>query len=135
MDDDKKRINARISILAHYDNMVNVRVYDKKSGIIFLEIVMTHEQFINAAMNRLSNCEVKEAYISGLDKIGKTQEYTNFEFEISRYGDEDIARKTVTEKVPDGWIPDMSFNSQDSFFTKDGKPHARTIIRSWVDKT
>jgi len=33
-----------------------------------------------------------------------------------------------------GWIPDLDFNSQDSFFTNNGEAYARTYIRRWVIK-
>jgi len=131
----EKHINAQITILASYDGTVEIVVYDKDSRINFLDITMTHEQFINATMNRLGNSNVVGATLCDIDKVGKTMEIGTFEFEVgdkNTYREKEIARKLATQKCPDGWIPDLDFNSQNSFFNKDDKLWARTTIRRWA---
>lgn len=45
------------------------------------------------------------------------------------------AAADIADRVcPDGWIADHYFNSQNSFYYKDGQTWARTTIRRWVDK-
>lgn len=148
IDSVSKQIDARISINAGrtstrsnsmFDDDVEIDVYDTTSGVNFLEIHMSREQFINAVMNRLGHTELKQAIVTDLHKVGKTREGKVFEFEIpeeNRYGKEkEFAVKMVKELCPDGWIPEVGFSSQDSFFYgKDGKRYARTKIMRWVDK-
>lgn len=129
-------INAQITILANYDNVVKITVYDKDSGIDFLDIKMTHEQFVNATMNRLGNCNVIRATISDVDKLGKHMEIGTLEFEITgatgARSDIELARKLAKTKCDAGWVPDLDFVSSNSFFRKEGKQWARTTIRRWM---
>lgn len=131
------KIDAQITILSSYDDSIKIKVYDKTSGTTFLDLTLTREQFINATMNRLGNTEVESAHLCNLDKVGKTMEMETLEFEMpdgSEFRDKEVAASLVHEKCPDGWIPDTSFSSQNSFFTKmksNGR-YARTTIRRWV---
>jgi hypothetical protein len=140
MDRTKKEFTAQISIIATYDDVIRIEVYDKNAVITFLEMEMTREQFINAVMNRLGNTDVEHAWIRRPDLIGKFRETKPMEFPIPentpRYGDgaNEIACKTVTNLCPDGWEPQMYFGSKGSFFERDGKPWARTTICRWNDE-
>ena len=131
-------INAQISIIARYENEVVIKIYDRSSSTTFVELTLTHEQFVNAAMNRLSNCDVKKAIVMSLDRVGKTMEHKPFEFPLpEKTEDWDIDRKIAARKIlpsvtPEGWIAEDEFSSQNSFFEKDGKKYARTIIRRYV---
>lgn len=142
-----KQINARISInagktssgsMSMYDDDIEINIYDNDSGVNFVEIHMTREQFINAVMNRLGHTETKCTIVTDLDRVGKVREEKVFEFEMP---DKDefksnaikIAIKIAKETCPDGWVPELSFSSQDSFFYgKGGKRYARTTIMRWV---
>lgn len=126
------KIDAQITISATYDDLIKVSVYDKNASATFIEMELTREQFINATMNRLAYTEVKNAYVTDLDKIGKRLEHKPFEFRISKYGDKGRARERVKKCCPPGYTPDLEFSSQNSFFDKDGVPYARTTIRRWV---
>jgi len=102
---DEKEIDAQITVLASYDDLIKIEVFDKDSSSIFLKLEMTREQFINATMNRLGNTDVKYASIRNIEILGKTMEMKSFEFELpegSSYKDEKIALKLVKEKCPDG---------------------------------
>lgn len=131
------KVDAQITILSSYDDSIKLKVYDKTSGVTFLDMTLTREQFINATMNRLGNTDVKSTYLCHLDKVGKTMEMQTLEFEMpdgSEFRDKEVAAKIVHEKCPDGWTPDTGFSSQNSFFTKmksNGR-YARTTIRRWV---
>lgn len=128
------KIDARISVIGSYDDEITISVYDKSSGSNFLELKLTREQFINAVLNRLSHTPVKEA-IARLDYVGKKQEIESFEFELPdgcRYGDAESAQSIIKNVCPDGWKPDLSFSSQDSFSIRGDKLYAKTSIRRWV---
>lgn len=127
-----KKIKAQITIRASYDDSINIAVEDKASGIQFLDLTMTREQWINATMNQLGCTEVAVAEVRGLGDVGKTMEMKSFEFEILKPGDDKLAMAFVHMHCPEGWVPDMSFSSQDSFFDKEGKHYARITIRRWV---
>ncbi|MFA5745632.1 MAG: hypothetical protein WCX79_00245 [Candidatus Paceibacterota bacterium] len=133
-----KSIEAQISIIAGYDDVINITVEDKSSSTKFLQMTMTREQFVNATMNRLCNTEVQTAKVQNLDRVGKKMELRPFTFElpvgVHTYdsGLEQLAGKMVRNICPDGWIPDTHFGSRGSFYTEDGKVMARTTLRKWV---
>ena len=133
------KINARITILATYNDLITITIGDKDAGITFLDLELTREQFINATMNRLGCTEVKNAEVRGLEHVGKIQEFKEFSFVIPNHGsrsdNEQNARRMVIKLCPIGWTPDLEFSSSDSFYEKDGKEYARTLIRRWVDKS
>lgn len=140
-----KQIDAQITIsagktsnssISMYDDDIEINVYDKSSGVNFLELHMTREQFINVVMNRLAHTEIKHAIVRDLHKVGKTCEAKIFEFELPKeceFKDKEFAVKIAKETCPKGWIPVLHFSSQDSFFTgEDDKRYARTRILRWV---
>lgn len=139
----KMNINAYIDILARYsqnpdddDGKIVIIVHDDASSTPFLELTMTFEQFVNAAMNRMGYTQVASATLHNIERVGKKLETRNFEFELPDHRFDkrvEIARETVKKVIPDGWTPDMGFSSQGSFFTRDEKPYARTTIRRWVE--
>ena len=133
-------INARISILSSYEDSINIVVEDKDAGVRFLVMSLTREEFVNAAMNRRACVNVSKTEVFALDKIGKKEEYKEFEFEIPTTtsldkNQKEIAIEIVKKMCPEGWVPDTHFGSQNSFFKKNGKPYVRTMIRRWVDKS
>lgn len=129
------KIDAQIDIRATYDDAIIIEVRDKVSNIIFLSMIMTREQFINAAMNKLGCTDVKEAEVSDLDRVGKQMHLGTLTFEIPDWGYRDNLPETIKlayKNCPDGWTPDTSFSSQGSFYQgDDGKRYARTTIRRW----
>lgn len=130
------KINAEISIIASYDDSINIIISDKDVGTRFVDLTLTREQFINATMNRLMSVGCNKAEVFNLDKVGKKQEYRKFEFPLPYQGshnlDKIVAAKTVGSRCPSGWTPDTYFDSQDSFFEKDGVHYVRTMICRWV---
>lgn len=129
-------IEANITITATYDDAINITVQDKASATRFLEMTMTREQWVNASMNRLGCTNVEKVKVHNLDRVGKTMEMNDLTFEMpDKFPDchnDKIAQERAKQACPTGWTTDLSFSSQGSFFTKDGKSFARTTIRRWV---
>ena len=133
----RKKINAQITITASYNDSISITISDKDSSTAFLQIVLTREQFINAAMNRLAQTEVGSAFIENIERVGKHLELDTLVVEIPKYGDSVSACKIAQEQCPYGWVPDLYFQSQNSFFSEGDdkeKYFARTTIRRWVEK-
>ena len=124
--------DGRISILADKGG-VKIELYDLTAGRTFAVISLTPEQFTQA-LSRLMYTECEIA-LHNLDIVGKTMKMDRLTFELPTGTDyknrTDIAVKLAIEKCPEGWEPDLYFNSQESFFTKDDKNYARTVIRKW----
>ncbi len=128
--------DGRITILVG-NKEVKIEIMDLDASICFVKVVMTSEQF-TTALSRLANtqCDVE---VKDLDKVGKKMIHKQFEFELSfassgYHERKYLANSVVLKKCPKGWIPDLSFSSQGSFFTQVGKEFARTTIRKWVKK-
>jgi len=122
---------ASITILCNQDE-VKIEIRDEMACTRFVNVKMKPEQFV-AALSRLSNvpCEVE---VVRLERVGTVHENKTFEFELpegSRWRDQEKAIEMVEKVCPEGWVPDKLFNSQGSFFDRDGKRWARTTIRKW----
>ena len=134
--DNPIELPMQITITATYDDKIMLKITDKTSLVTFLEMELTREQFINATMNRLGNTEVKKTTVRGIAKVGKKHEQRTFEFPMpcgSKSWDKETAVEIAKYSCPEGWVPDLSFNNQGSFFQNaDGEPYARTLIRRWV---
>jgi hypothetical protein len=128
------KFNGQITILASYDDNIRMVVSDKDAGIDFLELELTNTQFVNATMNRLGCTSVKNAEVRGIENVGKVQEFKDFSFEVPEQCTKKLAIKIVQEVCPKGWVPDLSFSSQGSFYEENGKDYATTMIRRWVNK-
>jgi len=126
--------DARITILVNQE-YTTIELYDYVSGLTIVDIKLTAEQ-LSQALSRLgyTKCEAK---ILNAEMINKNMEMDKLSFEIGEIERfKKGANKLITEKAlaacPEGWIPDTSFNSQDTFFEKDGIKYARTTIRRWI---
>jgi hypothetical protein len=132
----KKRqdINATITLLASREGVV-LHLEDEDSGARFFSGALSTEMF-TAALGRLACCKFEVATVSGLDKIGKVRQIDNIQFEMpdSDSYNKKIAAKRAVDNCPEGWEPDLYFDSQGSFVMKDRKNYANCTIRRWVDK-
>ncbi len=130
-------IDGKIIILSQQDGNIKIEVFDETSCLTFISISMTPEQFVKAALGRLSHCDCEKAEVFNLDLIGKLQEHKQFEFPIPG-NDYRLLEKTAISEVkkvcPEGWKPDLYFHSRDSFFLRNEKQWARCKIRRWIDK-
>jgi len=126
--------NAKISILIGAES-TTIELIDDSSSITFARVKLTPEE--------LSSCLSRQAYVScqtelkGLDKVGKKMENKDHCFIIPNdlpKGEEKDKEllKICNQTIPEGWIADSYFRSQNSFFTKDGVNYARATIRRWI---
>lgn len=126
--------NGAITILVGEDG-ATIRLHDKDASVAFAEVKLNSQQFCQA-MGRLAltECEIE---VFGLKKVGKKMEHKKMEFEIGDFDGvtrKGAAQKKALEIIPDGWVSDQYFGSQDSFFWRDDKEWARVTIRRWVDE-
>jgi hypothetical protein len=126
------KINGNLSILVSKE-CTRIEIKDSDAGTRFLSIKLDPETFC-ALLGRLADVSV-ELEVRGLEKVGKKMEIDKLEFEIPPhdYASKDhLAIEEAKRVSPAGWIPDGYFNSQDSYFSIDGKDMARCTIRRWV---
>jgi len=123
--------DGRITTLFNDDGLT-IELHDSKANTQFAKIKLTPTQ-VTKAFSRLGyvECSIE---LFGLERVGLKHENKKFEFilpVISYTEEKKIAKELVIKRCPKGWVPDLFFNSQDSFFDKDGKRWARTTIRRW----
>ena len=128
------KLNGKISILVN-SNGATIEVKDSLSGIQFLGIQLSAEQFMSC-LGRLAMVEC-EFDLVGVEKVGKKLENKKFEFCINgikyeKQDKESALWQIAQEQLTDGWIADRYFGSQDSFFQKNGEQWARVTISRWV---
>jgi len=140
-----EKINGKITILIDREQ-TRIEVYDDDSNITFLEIELTPEQ-LSSVLSRLGRTDCQSMKVRSLNRVGKVDENKTFEFEIpydvykirntgaSEYNKSlgDYSQK-ILDQENDGWVSDRYFQSQNSIFFVDEKPHARCIARRWVEK-
>lgn len=122
---------AAITILVNKD-VTEIQLHDKLSGITFATIELTSEQFCDA-LGRLAYTPCK-IDVQGTHLLNKEMvvDKLEFPFESKSYTNRSELAKIESKKyIPEGWESDGYFNSQDSFFKKDGKDYARVTIRKW----
>lgn len=126
--------DPKISMLINFDSTM-IEIYDEVSSKTFVRVQLTNNQ-LASMLSRLqrTSCKVE---VGDLTIIGKQMEHQTFEFEVDREikGSNILLHLCCTQALEKSnmsdWIPEQRYNSQDSFFQKDGKLFARTIIRKW----
>jgi len=114
---------------------VRITVTDADAGIEFLDLRLTLNNFAEA-LTGLGNTEC-EITLRGLENLGKRKERDSIEFPMPdcQYSDKKVVAAAEARKAtPEGWIASDYFNSQDSFFRKDGQEYGRTSISRWINK-
>lgn len=130
------KIKGQISMFFD-ENGLRMELRDKNAITTFAEIVLNKEETCSAlARHGYTPCEIE---VRNLERIGRKHEHKTFEFEIPTLKipynlRENTIIALAKKHCPNGWIPDLYFSSQDSFFNKDGKSWARTTIRRWIWK-
>lgn len=143
----RKLIDPAITILAtsgHADPdkaKVELELHDRLAGRPLLKITMSAVEWVTA-MSRLGyvDCDVE---LLNIELANKKMEHRQMEFMLSedtpnyQYGQDSEFYKSVYAQAerscPEGWVVSAYFQSQDSFFNKDGQRWARGTIRRWVD--
>jgi hypothetical protein len=132
------KLNCAITILINREG-TTIELYDKDSCVVFADVKLTSEQFVEA-LSRLAHTEC-ECEVHGIDKLGKKMEHKQFEFELPEkniYSKDREKLAAIAQKLLDetgeGWVCSDYFGSKGSFFTRDEKPYARATVRRWVNK-
>ena len=131
-----KLIDPKITILFDDGGMI-IEVHDNPSSSTFLKVKLNPKQTCQAlSRSAHTDCKVE---VFNLDRVGKKMEYKPFEFPVRKLDeypvgkdDKQLAISEVERVCPEGWIPDLYFGSQGSFFEKDDVRWARTTIRRYV---
>lgn len=127
---------GRISMIINRES-TTIEIIDDEASLTFVRVTLTPDQ-LSSALSKMAytNCSIE---VNGLDKVGKTMINKVHDFDITGLDmpydkRTHILSEKIKETLPDGWISDNYFNSQSTFFKKDGRDYARTTIRQWVDK-
>jgi hypothetical protein len=107
-----------------------IELFDDLSSKRIAKIILDEKQFFNA-ISGLGYVKCKKAEAYNFDTINKKMEYKELKVEIEE-PDKKLAKRLIKHLCPKGWIPDMYFNSQDSFIYEKGKCYAVDTIRRWV---
>lgn len=130
------KLDVGMTLLINRDH-VRLEIRDNASRVTFVRAILSPDSFMRMMSNQ-ADVKVEGVEIRGLEKLGKEMENKTFEFELPETtwsNQDEIACKRAAEVCPEGWIPDLHFSSQGSFFIKDGVSMARCTIRRWIDKT
>lgn len=115
------------------DGFINITVRDRSSRTNFLTVEVSLANFTQAITGLAeTDCQIE---VRNLDRVGLKKESKALEFstpEGSGYRNKEMAFKEALRLCPEGWSVNNYFNSQDSFFTKDGREWARTSIVRWI---
>lgn len=131
-------MKGKISILFS-ENGLRIEIQDPLSGISFVEAKLNTKQTCQALSRPCYiDCELD---VGGLDVVGKKREHKEFVFEMPEADYESRGKVAIAtanallKNNPEGWVPQNYYGAKDSFFTKDGKSYARTLILRWVPVT
>jgi hypothetical protein len=136
----KTNVGVQITNISTTNDHVRIEIKDKKSRLPVAIIELTYEQFGLIISGR--DTWIKDGVPATLfqsDNHGKNAINKTFEFEIpfdcTYENRKKITCDTVLKVCPDGWYPDLNFNSRDSFRVdyENNKHYAKTTIRSYVD--
>ena len=125
--------DAAITILVNGE-YTEIELHDKLSGVNIASVRLTPDQ-LSKALGRLSYTPCEISVSSDFSKINKKMLVDRLIFPFNDEGLYSNREKQAAEEslkyVPEGWEADGYFNSQNSFFTKDGKRYAACTIRKW----
>src|SRR6186713_1898867 len=132
------KLQGQITLLVERD-YTTIRIEDDTSNAIICEVRLTPGQ-LSSALSRMADtpCDV-DVFPQVFDRFGKKMEVQSHEFPlpdgfVNKHSSSNVALvKIAQQTAPDGWTADDYFNSQNSFFTKDGQKYARCHIRRWVN--
>jgi len=127
------KLQGQLTLLINEDTTI-IKVTDKNACVCFLRIELNPTQ-LSLLLSRQANVEC-DVEVLALDKIGKTMDWGVMEFEIPcelyRKPRKEEFLTIVKNQIPKGFEPDLTFDSTKSFFIKEDKCYARTIIRKWM---
>jgi hypothetical protein len=137
----KKLKDVRITILIQ-DKDIEFKFYDYLSCKTFFIFSLNFSNFIKA-LGRLAYVKCKSASVLNLAYLNKKMIHKPFSLRISKslYSNSYSKRKEIEDlikkKCPEGWIPDLYLNSQDSFKIDhtNNQYFVNTIIRKYIKET
>jgi hypothetical protein len=130
------KIDGKITLLFDPDRGLNIEIEDANARTTFVKLNVKNSD-VTKLMSRqaMIPCSLE---IRDLKCVGKIHKCKKFDFEIpEKLSIRENREKLIkySEKfIPKGWIPDGYYNSQDSFYTENGKHFARVVIRKWSKK-
>ena len=125
-------LDGKITLLIDRDRTM-IRIEDAKSGITFIEVILTPEQTISA-LSRMGNTPCQFELHQSQD-IGKTYQWKELEFEIPdswTHGHDKELEELANTIAEPGWKCDGYFQRHNTFFKRDKKWYARCNIQRWV---
>jgi len=122
---------GKITLFFKEDRMI-IELEDMKSYTRFAKIELTLEQ-MGKLFSGLYNTPCKIS-LNNINRIDKKHEHREFIIELNKnnFYDKKTAKRLTMKLCPKGWIPDLYFDSQGSFFIENKKYYARSIIRRYV---
>ena len=118
------------------EDMVSIKVSDSDAKVQFLFLELTAKQFVKAL---IESYEIKcNMTTSSMDKVGMVKETRKLDFKLPDHDPEnraEIAMREAIKQATPGWMPVLSFDSEDSF-TYDSQYHttAHTTQYRWMRK-
>jgi hypothetical protein len=112
---------------------ISIQVKDVTSRVRFLEVEISYAEF-TACLTGLSETRC-DLVVRGLQNVGKTKETDRIMFEMPKHNYNDTKEVAILEaqkNTPKGWECDTYFGSQGSFYQKNGRSWATTLIYRWV---
>ena len=115
---------------------ISIRIKDKCSRISFVDIRIGYAEFTEA-LTGMSEMEC-ELITRGLQNVGKQKETMPLEFLVCPKGNpigdrKKVAKDLAIANTPNGWTPDLYFDSQKSFYHEGTELWARTNIYRYVE--
>lgn len=112
--------------------VITIQIVDERSRERFVTVEISYADFTRALTGASEiPCDL---VIKRLERIGMKKETLPLEFLIPKdaYHNKDKAMQIANEQTPEGWQAVNYFNSQNSFFVRNGKSWAKTVMVRWV---
>jgi hypothetical protein len=135
------KINASLTIsrptFGNGDKFIVIKIRDKASRQTFVTASIDYSDFTEALTGLAEAPMTTE--VRGLDLVGLNRESKKIVFQFNESmifeGEtkRDAARRVSIAFIPNGWLSDNYFESQDTFFVEKGINYARFTVRRWVE--
>ena len=111
---------------------VEIELYDNENRRFRIEMSIPIEHFAKALSRLVGQRCLVNFY--NIDTFNKTAVNETVIFEIEKSANRDEAKEKAQLYVEPNEFIDLSFNSQGSFFSKDGKNYAKTYKTKFVER-
>ena len=131
-------LEGNIDLLVGHDG-TTITIRDGLSSKPIIQVKLTPEQLSQALSRQAYTPCTFEYFHANHDKIGKKMENKHHSVklppELSKHGwrdNKEALDEFVLKNTPEGWIPDLYYGSQNSFYWQDEEKYVRFIIRRYV---